>query len=232
MRQAAADWAVPHLDAGRPLIGWDFHLHEHAVVHGYDAARGGFLVDDVLTGEAGPFVALEDWPSAIGMIELFAPMEPVEPDPIETVAEALETALLCFEGKDGADDEQPRGTAGLEAWAEALDGEAEIDRAGNAYLLAVLQAARLDGAAFLADLAVGIPELAEPLLLAERAVRDEAQALAPLLTLFPFPTGGHGNVTNAGLRRGAAMAMRRAASHERAAAGHIAAALALFEDPP
>ncbi|MGH2611324.1 MAG: hypothetical protein ACRDHF_19775, partial [Tepidiformaceae bacterium] len=44
MRRAAIDWAVPHLDGGRPLIGFDFHLHEHAVVYGYDTARGGFLV--------------------------------------------------------------------------------------------------------------------------------------------------------------------------------------------
>jgi hypothetical protein len=57
----------------------------------------------------------------------------------------------------------------------------------------------------------------------------ETKALAPLLTLFPFPTGGHGNVANAGLRRGAAMALRRAAAHERAAAEAVREALALFE---
>ena len=60
-------------------------------------------------------------------------------------------------------------------------------------------------------------------------MRDEVKALAPLLTLFPFPTGGHGNVNNAGLRRGAAMALRRAAAHERAAAAAIAEALELLE---
>ncbi|MBI2766826.1 MAG: hypothetical protein HYX53_13075 [Chloroflexi bacterium] len=229
MRAAAAAWAIPHLEAGRPLIGWDFHLHEHAVVHGYDRERDGFLVDDLLTGQAGPFVALADWPSALGGIELLVPIAAVETDPIEAVAASLQTALLCFAGGDGPADGQPRGTAGLEAWAEAFDAETEIDRAGNAYLLAVLQTARLDGAAFLADLAESLSELAGPLRLAERAIRDESQALAPLLTLFPFPSGGHGNVSNAGLRRGAAMAMRRAAAHERAAAGHIAAALALFE---
>jgi hypothetical protein len=51
-----------------------------------------------------------------------------------------------------------------------------------------------------------------------------------LLTLFPFPTGGHGNVNVPGLRRAAAMALRRAAQHERTAATHIRAALALFEE--
>ena len=64
----------------------------------------------------------------------------------------------------------------------------------------MLQAARLDGADFLADLAAAIPELAEPLTEAERAIREETKALSPLLTLFPFPTGGHGNVGNAGVQ--------------------------------
>jgi hypothetical protein len=226
-RDRAASWAAAHLEAGRPVIGWDFHLHEHAVVYGYDAARGGFLVDDLLTGEAGPLVALADWPSALGRIELLAPIDAVEVDAGEAVAGALTTALDCFAGLDGADDGQPRGTAGMEAWAEAMDGDAEVDRAGNAYQLAVLQAARLDGADFLADLAAAIPGLAEPLGEAERAIREETKALSPLLTLFPFPTGGHGNVANPGLRRGAAMALRRAAQHERRAAEAIVRALAL-----
>ena len=86
------------------------------------------------------------------------------------------------------------------AWADAFDSDTEVDRAGNAYTLAVLQGARMDGAAFLADLAESIPDLGEPLRVAERAIRDEVQALSPLITLFPFPTGGHGNVGNAGLR--------------------------------
>jgi hypothetical protein len=230
MREAAADWAMAHLDAGRPLIGWDFHLHEHAVVYGYDRERKGFLVDDVLTGEYGPFVAWADWPSPLGILELMAPIAPVEADPIETICHALEGAIAGFEGKDGPADGQPRGTAALEAWAEAMDAETEVDRAGNAYTLAVLQAGRLDGADFLADLAAAIPDVAQPLLAAERAIRDEAGALSPLLTLFPFPAGGHGSVNNAGLRRGAAMALRRAAEAERRAATAITEALKMLTD--
>ena len=230
MREAAVEWACAHLGAGRPLIGWDFHLHEHAVVYGFDRQRRGFLVDDVLSGEAGPFAAWDDWPSALGVLELFAPVEPVESDALLTVARSLETALACFSGDDGPPDGQPRGTAALDAWAEALDGEVEVDRAGNAYTLAVLQAARLDGATYLADLAAVLPELSGPLLAAERAIRDETTALSPLLTLFPFPSGGHGNVANAGLRRAAAMALRRAAQHERAAGVSIAEALARLGD--
>src|SRR5690242_84929 len=42
-RDAAVGWAIGHLDAGRPLIGWDFHVHEYAVIYGYDRERGGFL---------------------------------------------------------------------------------------------------------------------------------------------------------------------------------------------
>lgn len=229
-RAEAIAWAVPHLDAGRPLLGWDFHLHEHAIVYGYDPAREGFLVHGVLSEEVGPIALWRDWPSAIGRIELYAPVEPFEADPFETVTGALQTALDCFAGDDGPADGQPRGTAGLDAWADAFDSEVEVDRAGNAYTLAVLQAARMDGADFLADIAVSLPELAPPLLAAERAIRDEAQALSPLITLFPFPTGGHGNVGNAGLRRGAAMALRRAAQHERSAALQVSDALRLLSE--
>jgi hypothetical protein len=229
-RQPAIGWAIERLDARRPLIGWDFHLHEHAIVYGYDESREGFLVLDVLSEEVGPIALWRDWPSSIGRIELYAPLGAIDVDPIETAGAALQTALDCFAGEDGPADGQPRGTTALDAWADAMDGDVEVDRAGNAYTLAVLQAARLDGADFLADLALALTDIAEPLAAAERAIRDEAQALSPLLTLFPFPSGGHGNVANAGLRRGAAMALRRAAAHERTAATAIREALKAFEE--
>ncbi len=225
MRQAAVEWAIAHLDAGRPLIGWDFHLHEHGIVYGYDRARAGFLVHDMLTEELGPFVLWDVWPTAIGRLDLFAPVEPVEVDPLEAIGGALETALACFGGRDGPDDGQPRGTAAIRAWADAFDGETEVDRAGNAYTLVVLQAARMDGAAFLADIANSVPELAAPLREAEGAIREQVKALAPLITLFPFPSGGHGNVNTPGLRRAAAMALRRAAQYEAEAAAAISTAL-------
>jgi len=225
VRGAAVDWAIAHLDGGRPLIGWDFHLHEHAVVYGHDREREGFLVDDVLTPEVGPVAHWRDWPSAVGAIELLAPVGTSSADALDTVTAALGTALDCFAGRDGPEDGQPRGTAALDAWAEAMDSDVQVDRAGNAYTLAVLQAARLDGATFLEDLAAALPLAQTELSLAARAVRDETAALSPLLTLFPFPSGGHGNVANAGLRRAAAMALRRAAQHERTAAAAIQGAL-------
>ncbi|MBI5946758.1 MAG: hypothetical protein HY875_01305 [Chloroflexi bacterium] len=228
-RGEAVSWATAHLDAGRPLIGWDFHLHEHAVVYGYDAGAAAFLVDDLLTGDLGPAVPWADWPSGLGDIELLAPAGVLELDPVDTVAGALCAAVECFAGRDGPADGQPRGTAGLLAWAEAMDGDTEVDRAGNAYTLAVLVAARVDGAAFLADVAEALPDLAGPLAAAVSALREEATALSPLLTLFPFPSGGHGNVANPGLRRAAAMALRRAARHEQAAADALLQALALFD---
>ena len=207
----------------------EFHLHEHAVVYGYDDDRGGFLVDHVLSGDAGPFASWDDWPSKLGLLELFAPVRAAEMDPVEAIAGALETALSCFAGGDGPDDGQARGTAALDAWATAMDAQTEVDRAGNAYTLAVLQTARLDGYAFLADVAEALPDIARPLNQAITALKAETQALSPLLTLFPFPSGGHGNVANAGLRRGAAMALRRAAEHERTAAAAITEALTGFE---
>jgi hypothetical protein len=224
-RSQAIDWAIGHLDAGRPLIGWDFHLHEHAVIYGYDAAARTLLVDDLLSERLGAAVSWDAWPSELGIIELLAPLDPVTVDPLEAVHGALATTLDCFAGRDGPEDGQPRGTAALTAWADAFDSDIEVDRAGNAYTLAVLQAARLDGADFLADLALALPDLAGPLSQAERAIRDETKALAPLLTLFPFPTGGHGNVANPGLRRSAGMALRRAAQHESRAAQAVEQAL-------
>lgn len=229
VRDEAVAWAERHLAEGRPLIGWDFHLHEHAVVYGYDAAREGFLISDILTPDLGPFVARDDWPSTVGRIELYAPAAPAEADPVDAITGSLAAALEAFAGRDGASDGQPRGTAALRAWADALDGDIEVDRAGNAYTLAVLAAARTDGAAFLSDLADSIPEASEALRAAAGALGAETKALSPLLTLFPFPSGGHGNVANPGLRRAAAMALRRAAEHEDVAARHIGEALALFD---
>ncbi len=224
VRAEALDWARERLDAGRPLIAFGPQVREFAIVHACDPDRGGFLVDSVVSGELGPFAPWSDWPP-LGVIELFAPLGPSDPDPDEAVAGALRTALELLDGGDGP---PVRGTAALEAWADAFAGTDEVDRAGNAYTLAVLQAARLDGAAFLRDLAASLPGLAAPLGEAERAVRDLTQTLAPLLTLFPFPAGGHGNVANPGLREAAAAALRRAAAHERRAAASIAAALAML----
>ena len=198
------------------------------MIYGFDAVREAFLVDNAVSGQSGPTALWDQWPGAAGVIELFAPIDTVEPDPEAVVRGALESALEAMDGRDGPAGDSPRGTAALDAWAEAMDGEGEVDRAGNAYTLAVLQAARLDGADFLADLAASLPDLAVPLLAAERAIRDQAQAIAPLITLFPFPSGGHGNVNNAGLRRAAAMALRRAANHERTARTHLAEALSTF----
>lgn len=222
-KEAAVAWAVGRLDAGVPLIGWDLHLHEFGIIDGYDRSRGGFFVQDILTEEVGPFVAWEAW-APLGEVEIWAPVEAVEVAP-RVVVEALRTARDLLAGAEGGGDGQPRGTAGLVAWAEALEGAVEVDRAGNAYTLAVLAAARTDGAAFLRDLEAALPAAAAELGLAARALEEEVKALSPLITLFPFPSGGHGNVQVPGLRRAAAMALRRAASYEGACVEALVAAL-------
>ena len=224
-RDEAIAWARERLDAGVPLIGFDLQIHEFAIVRGYSVERGGFLVESAVSEEMGGFAPWSDWPTpSIGIVELFAPIGPSDPDPEEAVVGALQTAVELLSG-DGGASAHPRGTAALEAWADAFEGTGEVDRAGNAYTLAVLQAARTDGAAFLGDLAEAVPGLAIPLIHAQRAVLDVTQALSPLLTLFPFPAGGHGSVANPGLREAAANALRRAAAHERRAAASIAEAL-------
>ncbi len=224
-RDEAIAWARERLDAGVPLIGFDLQIHEFAIVRGYSVERGGFLVESAVSEEMGGFAPWSDWPTpSIGIVELFAPVGPSDPDPEEAVVGALQTAMELMSG-GGGESAHPRGTAALEAWADAFEGTGEIDRAGNAYTLAVLQAARTDGAAFLGDLAEAVPGLTIPLIHAQRAVLDLTQALSPLLTLFPFPAGGHGSVSNPGLREAAANALRRAAAHERRAAASIAEAL-------
>ena len=226
-REEAIAWARERLDAGVPLIGFDFQIHEFAIVKGYDAAREAFRVASAVSEELGELAPWSDWPS-LGIIELFAPLGPSEADAEEAVAGSLRTALEMMAGGDGGS-AQPRGTDAFEAWAAAFEGRGEVDRVGNAYTLAALQAARIDGAAFLRDLAEALPALAAPLGRAERATRDLTQALSPLLTLFPFPAGGHGNVGAPGLREAAANALRRAAGHERRAAAAIGEALAAME---
>ena len=223
-REEALGWARERLDEGIPLIGFDLQVHEFAIVTGYDDDHGGFHVESAVSGELGGFAPWSDWPS-LGIIELFAPTGPSDPDPELAVLGSLQTAMELLGGGGGGSG-QPRGTAAFEAWADALDGDGEVDRAGNAYTLAVLQAARTDGAAFLHDLSESVPPLAEPLGRAEQAMRDLTQTLSPLLTLFPFPAGGHGNVANPGLREAAANALRRAAGHERRAASAIMEAFA------
>jgi len=211
-RMAAVEFARRHLDAGRPLIGFDFHLREFGIVRGYDDGDRSWLVDDLLAGDYGSSIAWEDWPSPeVGWLELIAPVAPHEPDPIDVVRDALETAAALIEG------EGPGGFSGRHGmlrWCEALEGETTVDRAGNAYTIAVTLAARSDGAAFLADVGSAIPELRGVLARANEALGEEVRALAPLASLFPFPAGGHGNVDVPGLRRAAAMAIRRAANAE------------------
>src|SRR4029078_11644369 len=75
-REAAIEWATAKLDAGSPLIGFDFHLHEFGIVNGYDRERGAFLVEDVLTPEVGPIALWDSWPSSVGLIELLVPAGP------------------------------------------------------------------------------------------------------------------------------------------------------------
>lgn len=228
-RERAVAWARQWLDRGVPVIGWDLRLHEHCVIRAFDPSQGAFVVSDVLSSQAGALVPVSEWP-LLGRIELLAPATRSEGDTLELIARSFEDALLCFAGGDGPPDGQPRGTDALLAWADALESDAEVDRAGHAYTLAVLQAARLDGASYLADVAAALPELHEPLDRGAATLREEAQALAPLVTLFPFPAAGHGNIGNAGLRRAAAAPLRRAAQHERTAGEQIALAVALLRD--
>lgn len=221
-RPAAIGWATERIDAGRPLIGWDLRLHDFAVVHGVDTEQQVFLIDDRISGQAGDIAPWDSWPSdTLGRIDFFCPGEPHEVDAGEAVLDSLTDAINMLRAAD-----PNGGTNGLEAWADALAGPTEVDRAGNAYTLQVLQAARMDGGDYLASLRDVFPGVDEPLSRAYAAVQKEVTTLAPLITLFPFPAGGHGNVANPGLREAASVALRRAAQHERALAEALEESLA------
>ncbi|HET7737088.1 MAG TPA: hypothetical protein VFK32_00800 [Tepidiformaceae bacterium] len=232
-KEAAIGWATGHLDAGRPLIGWDFHLHEFGIVYAHDPVAEAFMVESVLTEEVGPIAHYRDWPSSLGLIELFAPTGPVDLDPIDAIGSALAFGVEALEGTVAGNPAlvgytTARGAAGFDAWADALESDEEVDRAGNAYLLGVVQNARIDGSAFLGDVAAALPELATPLEKARLSLNELAKALSPLITLFPCPTGGHGNITNPGLRQAAANPLRRAARFDREAAQHMREALEIL----
>ncbi|WBL34979.1 hypothetical protein O0235_09250 [Tepidiforma flava] len=77
-------------------------------------------MQDIITEEVGPFVAWENW-APLGEVELWAPVEAVEAGP-EVVTEALRTAAALLRGEEDPGDGQPRGTAGLEAWAACAGG--------------------------------------------------------------------------------------------------------------
>ena len=226
-REEALGWARERLDEGVPLIGFDLQVHEFAIVTGYDDERRGFHVESAVSEELGGFAPWDDWPS-LGIIELFAPTGPSDPDPELAVLGALQTALQLLSGEGGRERAPARGRRRWRRGRRRSMGRERWTGRGNAYMLAVLQAARMDAAAFLRDLAESVPPLAEPLGRAEEAVREVTQALSPLLTLFPFPAGGHGNVANPGLREAAANALRRAAGHERRAAQSIAEAFGMM----
>ncbi len=224
-RAEAIAWTTERLEGGRPLIGWDMRLHDFAVVYGVDVANAAFLVDDRVSGQAGDIAPWDSWPSeAVGRIDFFAPAEPVEIDPLAAVLDSLADASELLRSSD-----TNTGTSGLDRWADAFASDVEIDRAGNAYTIQVLQAARLDGADYLQSLRDLFPAAEAPLSGAVTAVRAEVKALAPLVTLFPFPAGGHGNVANPGLREAAASALRRAAAHERALSEAVTEARASIE---
>jgi hypothetical protein len=200
-------------------------MHDFAIVYGYDRDERRFLVDDRVSGQSGDIAPWDSWPSdAIGRIDFFSPVEPVEVDPVKAVVASLAAAEALLDGDDAN-----TGTRGLERWADAFDSDIEVDRAGNAYTLQVLQAARLDGADYLASLRELFPDANEPLGRAVEALQSEVKSLAPLITLFPFPAGGHGNVANPGLREAAATALRRAAAYERALLGAIVEARRAIE---
>ncbi len=224
-RAEAIRWAQERIESGIPLIGWDLRLHDFGVVYGIDPGNKAFFIDDRVSGQAGDLAPWEDWPSeAVGRIDFFAPSEQVEVDPLAAVADSLADAVDLLQSTG-----ENTGSAGIERWAEAFASDTEIDRAGNAYTLQVLQAARLDGADYLQSLREVFPAAEAPLAGALTAVRAEVKALAPLVTLFPFPAGGHGNVANPGLREAAAAALRRAAAHERDLSEAIAEARASIE---
>ena len=156
---AAIAWATRHLDAGRPLMGWDFHLHEYGIVYGYDRAREGFLVEDVLSGRWGRSRCWRIGRSAIGRIELFAPLGRGRGRPDRDRGGARsQTAHRVLRGRGWpgrrpAAGHRRAGLRGRRRWTAMRKSTARATRTRSR----CSQAARMDGADFLADVAASLP---------------------------------------------------------------------------
>jgi len=225
-RRDAIAWMTARTARGTPVVAWALRLREWGIVQAVDEAAQTFAVDDLLTPEVGPSAAWDDWPWAGERVDLLAPVgHGVEEDALEAVAAALRDAAAFLSGEIRPEG-MPSGADALEEWAAAFEEGRPIDRSGNAYCLAALEAARSDGAAFFEELAQALSNTAEPLRRAAAALRREAAELSQLVTLFPYPAGGAGALTSPGMRRIAAAVLRRAARWEREAAQAAAAAAA------
>jgi hypothetical protein len=197
------------VDKGHPAVVYGLQLPEFGLVYGYDDREQTLAVKTVLSEMVGELLAWERYPADEAAFQMVVVPLKVQRLPENALAAALREAVR---GQVDASLEAigvAQGPAAYVAWAQLLDGGEAIDAQGNAHTIQTLQAARADAAAYLA--ARPEPELRK----AASAYQQEVLVLSRLATYFPFPAGG--DVTNRGIRRLAAAALREALAHEQSA---------------
>ena len=197
------------IDKGHPAIAYGLQLPEYGLVYGYDDRDQTLAVKTVLSEMVGELLPWDRYPSDESAFQMVVVPRKFHRQPERALGEAIREAVRASRDCELYDQGLAQGLAAYEAWAGLLDGRAAIDPQGNAHTVQTLQAARADAVAYLAGRSE--PELQE----AAAAYQQEVLALSRLATYFPFPNGG--DVTNPGVRRIAAAAVREALTHEKAA---------------
>lgn len=221
------------IDGGRPAVVFGLQLPEFGIVYGYDDRARSFAVRSMLSGQYGSALPESRWPVRERDDPLIV-LIPVAADwrrrllgrrPAERqgLTDALRFAVAY--GHDGDPGDRTGATHGLAAyrrWREALAGATPVDPSGHSHVLQTVQTARRDAATYLRT-AVPAGAAAHRLLDAADAYDRAAIALSRLATLFPYPSGGDPNA--AGLRGLAINLLSAVEREERAAIGHVEAAL-------
>jgi hypothetical protein len=226
LRKRVIDRIRRSIDHKRPAAVFGLHLGEFGIVNGYDDRAAVLYVSTSLSSQYGTSLPLEQWP-APGRPELIEALIPGRVHGVDALAAdraAIDFAVAYAEqGDAGGPSGVLHGFAAYDRWLEAYERQLPLDAAGNARTIQILQAARLDAAAYLRAVALRHANVGSKLTQAADAYRSEALELSSLSTLFPYPAGG--DTDNSGLVAAAAGSVRRGFACERDAIRNLKEAL-------
>jgi len=144
-----------HLDAGRPVYGFDLDVPEYYVIHGYDHT-GYYYRGSGCEEGAGPKPWQDQGVGGTGSV-VFAGLKPCRRSGTKAaVVDALEMALRFADPEDPWSHEHyTRGPAAFDTWAHAL-ASGIADEFGHRYCAAVWAECRHHAVRFLTELAEGL----------------------------------------------------------------------------